>query len=98
MSTNLLDSISSVLSPDLVSNAASALGESPVATGKAVGATIPVILGGLVRGTGDGNLMSQILNMLKSPANDGTVLRNLRSCSTPFPAAPAAFPTWVPRS
>jgi OOP family OmpA-OmpF porin len=75
MSTNLLDSISSVLSPDLVSNAASALGESPVATGKAVGATIPVILGGLVRGTGDGNLMSQILNMLKSPANDGTVLR-----------------------
>jgi outer membrane protein OmpA-like peptidoglycan-associated protein len=75
MSTNILDSINSTLTPDLVGNAATALGESPVATGKAVGATVPVILGGLVRAASDGNLMSQIMNLLKSPANDGTVLR-----------------------
>jgi hypothetical protein len=75
MSTNLLDSINSVLTPDLVGNAATALGESPVATGKAVGATVPVILGGLVRGASDGNLMSQLMSILKSPANDGAVLR-----------------------
>lgn len=75
MSTNLLDSINSVLTPDLVGNAATALGESPVATGKAVGATVPVMLGGLVRGASDGNLMRQLMSMLKSPANDGAVLR-----------------------
>jgi len=75
MPTNLLDSINSVLTPDLVGTAATALGESPVATGKAVGATVPVILGGLVRGASDGNLMAQVMDLLKSPANDGTVLR-----------------------
>lgn len=76
MPTNLLDSINSVLAPDLLGNAASLLGEPPVATGKAVSATIPVILGGLVRNAGDSNLMSQVLAMLKSPVNDGSVLRN----------------------
>lgn len=76
MPTNILDSVNSVLTPDLVGRAATALGESPVATGKAVGATLPAILGGLVRGSGDGNLMTQVFNLLKSPANDGSVLRN----------------------
>lgn len=74
MPTNLLDSISSVLSPDLLGNAASLLGEPPVATGKAVSAAMPVIVGGLVRNAKETNLMAQVLNMVRSPANDGAVM------------------------
>jgi outer membrane protein OmpA-like peptidoglycan-associated protein len=76
MPANLPDSISHALTPDLVEKSASALGESPIATGRAVSAAVPTILGGLVQGTGDENLMSQVLAILKSPANDGEALRN----------------------
>lgn len=75
MPANVLDHISSVLTPDLLGDAASQLGEPPVATGKAASAAMPVILGGLVRNAGDGYLMAQVTTLLKSPANDGSVLR-----------------------
>lgn len=76
MPASLIDSVSRVLSPELVGRAANAIGESPVSTGKAVGAAVPAILGGVVRGAADDSIMAQVFNAVKSPTNDGAVLRD----------------------
>ena len=76
MPGSLIDSIGRVLSPELVGRAANAIGESPEATGRAFAAATQAILGGVVRGASDDSIMAQVFNAVRSPSNDGAVLRD----------------------
>lgn len=76
MSTNILESITNSLSPELIGRAATSFGESPVATSKAATAAIPAILGGLVRGSNNSNVMTQVFDLLRSPAANEGLLAN----------------------
>ena len=76
MPGSLIDSIGRVLSPELMGRAANAIGETPVATGKAFAAAPPAILGGVVRGATDDSIMAQVFNAVRSTSNDGAVLRD----------------------
>ncbi len=76
MPGSLIDSIGKVLSTELVGRAANTIGETPFATGKAFAAATPAILGALVRGATDDSIMAQVFNAVRSPTNDGAVLRD----------------------
>ena len=75
MSMNLLDSVSSLLTPDLVGKAASFLGESESGVTKALGGIAPAVLQGIISSAGkDGG--AGILDMAKQAAGSG-ILDNL---------------------
>lgn len=91
MSDNILESITKSLSPELIGRAATAFGESPVATSKAATAAIPAILGGLVRGSNNRNVMTQVFDLLRSPsASEGLLAKPqviLEEAASPRPGA-----------
>lgn len=75
MSMNLLDSVTSLLTPDMVGKAASFLGESESGVTKALGGIAPAVLQGIISNAGtDGG--SGIMNMAKQAAGSG-ILDNL---------------------
>lgn len=72
---NLLDSVTSLLTPDLVGKAASFLGESESGVTKALGGIAPAVLQGIISNAGtDGG--AGIMNMAKQAAGSG-ILDNL---------------------
>lgn len=75
MSMNLLDSVTNLLTPDLVGKAASFLGESESGISKALGGITPAVLQGIISNAGtDGG--AGIMNMAKQAAGSG-ILDNL---------------------
>jgi OmpA-OmpF porin, OOP family len=62
--SNLLDTIKDHLSQELISNAASALGESESGIAKALGSLAPTILSGILNKSGDASSMGNIFNAL----------------------------------
>jgi OOP family OmpA-OmpF porin len=76
MATNIFESLTDRLPPDVLARAASSLGESPEAIGKATRGSLATVLSGLVRGSGNSELMSQVYGLIKSPANDTSVIQN----------------------
>jgi len=75
MSMNLLDSVTSLLTPDMVGKAASFLGESESGVTKALGGIAPAVLQGIISNAGtDGG--AGIMNMAKQAAGSG-ILDNL---------------------
>jgi outer membrane protein OmpA-like peptidoglycan-associated protein len=76
MPPSLLDSLNDLVTPDLLSRAASQLGESEGGIAKALGAAAPALLGALAARANDGNFIRQVFNLLTDPSNDGGVLRN----------------------
>lgn len=72
---NLLDSVTSLLTPDMVGKAASFLGESESGVTKALGGIAPAVLQGIISNAGtDGG--AGIMNMAKQAAGSG-ILDNL---------------------
>ncbi|PKV75141.1 OmpA family protein [Pontibacter ramchanderi] len=70
----LLESLRSYISPDLISRTSRELGESEPATAKAFGGVIPTVLAGLVSRTSEPGVMSSIYNMIRG--SDRNLLSN----------------------
>ena len=78
MATSLLDGLTDLLTPALLSTAARSLGESEGSVATGLGAAFPTILGGLSTKAGDPRAMRPLFDLINSPANDGSVLRDPR--------------------
>ena len=79
MATNLTDLVMSYITPDVVSKAASYVGESGPATQKAIAGIVPTQIAALANlGSTSGGL-EQISRMLDSATSNGSVLTNLGS-------------------
>lgn len=76
MSFNLLDTVKTLFTSDLVGKISSSLGESEGGTQKAISAAIPSVLTGLLNKAGSGGGASSILSMAKEASNSG-ILGNL---------------------
>jgi OmpA-OmpF porin, OOP family len=63
---NLLDSLKELVTPELLGQAAQALGENENGISKAVGGLAPTILAGLLSKSGDSNAMAGIFNQLSN--------------------------------
>ncbi|MCC7246227.1 MAG: DUF937 domain-containing protein, partial [Saprospiraceae bacterium] len=74
---NLLDTIKNHLSPELISMAASALGENESGISKALGGLAPTILSGILNKSSDSGAMGSIFNALSN--FDSNTLNNLGS-------------------
>ncbi len=74
---NLLDSIKEHLSPELIGQVASGLGESEGGIAKALGGLAPTILAGILNKSGDSNAMGGIFSALSN--FDSGILGNLGS-------------------
>ena len=77
--STLLDGMTGLFTPDVLGKAASMLGESDTAVRKGVGATVPALLGGVASHVDDPGFASKLFDLVKSPANDGSVLNNIGS-------------------
>jgi OmpA-OmpF porin, OOP family len=67
----ILDMVKGYVTSELVSKAASALGENESGIGKAIGGMAPTILAGILGKSGDANAMGSIFNMLSDKRNAG---------------------------
>jgi outer membrane protein OmpA-like peptidoglycan-associated protein len=77
VSTDLLESLNRLLTPDFLGRAATALGDPEPAVSKGFGAAFPVILGGLAHRASDDEFASTLFNLVRDPANDGGLLDDL---------------------
>src|SRR5215831_11413352 len=77
MADNIVSSLMSLVTPNTVSQAASAFGESEGSITKALSGAIPSVLAGLVSQTGNQGIMSRIFNLLGDPAVGGNALNNV---------------------
>ena len=62
MSANLLDSLKGYLTPELITQASGMLGESENGISKALSATIPSLLSGLLNKSSDSGVMGSVIN------------------------------------
>jgi outer membrane protein OmpA-like peptidoglycan-associated protein len=77
MSASLLDGLTGLITPGVVSKAASMLGEPETAVGKGLGATLPALLGGVANRADDAGFASSLFDLVRSPSNDDSVLGNV---------------------
>src|SRR5262245_61140234 len=82
MANTLIDSLTSLITPNIISKAASQFGESEAAMARAVPAGIPTVLAGLLGKANHSSAMGSIFDLIKDPANDGTALSNLSGLLT----------------
>jgi len=87
MSDNLLAGLSGLLTPDLIGKAASLLGDSEPAVSKGMSAVFPVLLGSLANRASDPAFASTLSNLVRDPANDGSLLGNAASLLSPSAAS-----------
>lgn len=73
---NILDFLKNSVSPQLLSGAASATGESPNNISTALGGIFPMLLGGILKKSSDPNALGNIFNMLKSAPELGSITAN----------------------
>jgi Bacterial protein of unknown function (DUF937) len=78
MATSLLDGLMGLLTPALLSTAGRSLGESEGSVATGLGAAFPTILAGLSGKAGDPPAMRPLFDLINSPANDDSVLRDPR--------------------
>lgn len=88
MSTSLLDGLKSMVTPEFLSGAARNLGESEGTVATGLGAAFPAILAGLVAKASDPQAMRPLFDLISSPANDGSVIRDPRLALTATPQSP----------
>jgi len=87
MSNNLLADLSGLLTPDLIGKAASMLGDSEPAVSKGMSAVFPVLLGSLANRSSDSAFASTLFNLVRDPANDGSLLGNVAGLLSPGAAS-----------
>src|SRR5262249_11137060 len=73
----ILDSVRSLVTPDLLAQAATALGEPQSNVSRGIGAAAPTILAGLLAKSNDTGIMRQVMDLLGSANLDSNLLRNL---------------------
>ena len=83
MSASLLDSLTSMVTPDLLGQAASALGENQGGVSRGMGAVLPMLLGGVASRANDTNFASSLFKMVSDPGNDMGALGNVASLLSP---------------
>lgn len=83
MSASLLDSLSSLITPDLIGRAASAFGENESSVTKGIGAAMPLLLGSVAHRASDPSFASTLFNLVRDPGNDGSLLGNVASLLGP---------------
>ncbi|CDF79665.1 OmpA/MotB family protein [Formosa agariphila KMM 3901] len=80
METNLLKSLSNYVTPELISQASSALGESETGISSAMSSAIPTLLSGLLTNANDTNVIDGIIGLANSKDFDASsVLSSLPS-------------------
>lgn len=78
MAENLLNSLKSYITPEVISQASNLLGESENGVTKAVESIIPTVLGGLLNKSDNSSTMSSVMNLVtQSSSNSGGILSNL---------------------
>ncbi|AFD08521.1 DUF937 domain-containing protein [Solitalea canadensis] len=73
---NIIDTLKGFVTPDLVSQASSTLGESSGSITGAFGAAFPSILAGLLNKSSDSSSMSGIFDLIKGSAASSNILSN----------------------
>jgi len=76
---DLLSTISTYVTPDMIQKAAALIGENPTATQKAMGTAVPTILSGLTNLASSDTGASQLLGLISRIGGDGNVLNDLAS-------------------
>lgn len=79
MSINLLDSITSQITPDLISKASAFLGETPVNTSKALTGIVPALLDRFSSFASAPGGVEDLTDMIKSATGEGRILNNVSS-------------------
>jgi outer membrane protein OmpA-like peptidoglycan-associated protein len=87
MSDKLLADLSGLLTPDLIGKAASMLGDSEPAVSKGMSAVFPVLLGSLANRATEPAFASTLFNLVRDPANDGSLLGNVAGLLSPGAAS-----------
>lgn len=77
MSANLHESLTNLVGPGLTRNASALLDEHEYGVGRAMHASLSVILSGLERNAGDAGLMSEVAKLVGDRTNDPSQLSNL---------------------
>jgi OmpA-OmpF porin, OOP family len=77
--SSLVDGLKALITPGVVSKASSVFGESEFALTKGFDAALPMILGGLANKATDRSFMSNLFDLAKEPAVDGSILGNVAS-------------------
>ena len=72
----ILDTLRSLVTPDLLAQASSAFGESQGNVSRGLGAAFPAILAALLSKSNDTGAMRQIMELLTDPSMDSNLLRN----------------------
>ena len=83
MSNDLLNSLTGLLTPDLIGKAASQFGDSEASVSKGMSAVFPVLLGSVAQRSNDPDFASTLFNLVRDPANDGSLLGNVGSLLGP---------------
>jgi outer membrane protein OmpA-like peptidoglycan-associated protein len=71
---SFIDGVKALITPNLVSKASSALGESEATVSKGLGAALSAIFGVLASRAGDRSFMGRVFDMIKDPAAESNVL------------------------
>lgn len=87
MSTDLLEDLTGLLTPDLVGKAANVIGDAQPAVSKGLTAALPVLLGSIANRSSDANFASSLFALISDPANDGGLLGNVGSLLAPGAAS-----------
>jgi outer membrane protein OmpA-like peptidoglycan-associated protein len=74
---NLVQTMIGMLTPVLMQKIAGMLGETPEATGKAVGGVVPAIIGALLQKAGTRQGADQVIDMFKEHKIDGSMLDSI---------------------
>lgn len=74
MTTNLLDALQGMVTPQLLAAASSRFGEPESSISKGLGAALPLILGGLAQKSNDPSAMSQIMSLFTSRTNSSDIV------------------------
>ncbi|MGH8242388.1 MAG: DUF937 domain-containing protein [Steroidobacteraceae bacterium] len=77
MAASLLDGLIGLITPDVVGKASSMLGEPESAMRKGIGGTLPTVLSGIAGRADDSSFTSSLFEMVRSPANDGSILNDV---------------------
>ena len=88
MATSLLDDLKGLMTPELLSSAGRSLGASETSVATGLGAAFPTILAGLAGKAGNAQAMRPFYDLINSPANDGSVLRDPRLAVAATPESP----------
>jgi len=91
MSMNLLENVTSYLTPDLLNKAGAFVGETPTNTSKAMGVIVPTLLSKFASLASTPTGANQLADMLHVGGTDGSILNNLSGLFSGGPGTVSAL-------